>query len=806
MRLGVFFIVLLLFVNTQKVCAQISAELFENLRSAQTTEEKCAATRTIAKAYQATSSYTKAIEYYQKALNCGQEDPSRELTNSIYEGLATSHLQLNQQEQALLYYLKMEQGANSNERVEIYKKVAQIFQKQRKIAQALDYNLKIESLLTAATPKNEVMELYNNIGYLYRELNDNSKSLEYFTKVQDMSRSNQNVSKATQIAYLLNMGVSYTNIKQYRTAQVHYLDALKMAESLKDMPQQARIHNYIAVNYYLNNDTRMAVINANKAIEKADGTSANDALINAYLLLYDINQREENLADAQRYYQLAQNLKEKLAKQESAAQQALLAKQVEAERKENEIQNMIAERERQDAQLKQSELERNKQEQELALRKAEVARLKQEQELQESRIDVQKAEKQRIQQLLEITKQKAIADEQQGIIENQKLLSEKERAENQRLISERESEKNARIASELAAKQENQRRLQELEQNKFRNTILTVVISLIVVILALVIYFLWNSNKSNKRLKHQQSQINEQNQALRTQAQEILAQNAELQIKQEEILAQREAISLKNNELEDKSKIITSSINAAMHIQRSILPRPNEVTALMGEHFIINMPRDVVSGDFFWIDAVHKHVVIATIDCTGHGVEGAFMTIIGKTLFDKIVVSEQLTEPQDILNALHLDIKKILRQDETGNNNGMDASIVRLTKQDDDHTECLFSGARNAMIYIKPDSKVYEIIKGTRKSLGGKQNEDKTFEKITMRLPKGVLLYLGTDGLTDQNNPRGERFGKQRMVKILIENAHKPMLGQKKALEEALKDHAAGLPQRDDILMLGLRI
>lgn len=803
----IFCVFLALLVSPLNLFAQIAAELFEALYNAKNSEQKCAATRTIAKAYHASGSYSKAIEYYNKALVCtGGEAQNKNIQDEIYEALASSHLSLGQPDQAIVFYQEMEQTANGHDKFIVYRKIAALYQKQKKTAQALEYNLKMQNIVNSSTPVNELLELYNNIGYLYREQGNEAKSNEYFIKVQEISKNNKTLSPASRIAMLLNIGVSYTSSKQYRAALVSYQDALKIAQTSNDNASQANVYNYIAVNYYLNNDNRMAIINANKALEKANLAGDDNIAINSYQLLYDINQREGNLPDAQRYYQQAQSLKEKIEKKENAAQKALLAKQVEAERKENEIQNMIADRELQAVQLKQSELERNKQEQELLIKRNEVERLKQEQELQSTKLSAQKAEQQRIQQLLEITKQKAIADEQQRIIENQNLLAQKEKAENQRLLSEKESEKNARLASEIASKKENELRQQELEQTRFRNTITTVVLILVALLLGLVVYILWKTYKANKQLKKQQAQIHEQNNALKHQANEILIQNTELQIKQEEILSQREAISLKNQELEDKGKIITASINAALHIQQSISPRPKEIAMLFEESFILSKPRDVVSGDFFWLGQVQTHTIAAAIDCTGHAVEGAFMTIIGKNLLDQLVISEQITEPQMILSALHGGIKRVLRQNETGNNSGMDVGVVRLTQLPNNTTECIFGGARNSMYYILPDQARCQVLKGTRKSLGGKQNEDKKFTQTAHHFPKNTLIYLETDGLADQNNANRERFGEARILKLLEENARKPLLAQKKALENTLAEYTAGVPQRDDILLIGLKI
>ena len=244
-------------------------------------------------------------------------------------------------------------------------------------------------------------------------------------------------------------------------------------------------------------------------------------------------------------------------------------------------------------------------------------------------------------------------------------------------------------------------------------------------------------------------------------------------------------------------------MKAAETIQRAILPQEKKFQRLFQNSFVINRPRDVVSGDFYWLKQIKGKIILVVADCTGHGVPGAFMTLIGANLLDKIVEELLIDNPADILLYLHQEVQLLLKQEETGNTNGMDAVVITL-EEDQDFKLITFAGAKNSLYYFSNEQ--LKELKGTRKSIGGIQNEDIQFEEQKVSIYSGDMIYLGSDGLEDQNNSKRKKFGRKYLKNLLISIAKLPVQEQKRNINEALNHHMQGVDQRDDILWMGIKI
>lgn len=338
-----------------------------------------------------------------------------------------------------------------------------------------------------------------------------------------------------------------------------------------------------------------------------------------------------------------------------------------------------------------------------------------------------------------------------------------------------------------------------------------------------------------------QQLLQAQNLELKIQKEEMLVQNEELIQQKEEIVTQRDFIEKKNEEmkflnnklgsservlrkavrtlrsiqqkishkndvLEQRDRFIQKSIHSAVTIQETMLPYKQKLDELLGNYFIVYHPKDQVSGDFYWLNKVGDKTILVVADCTGHGIPGAFMTMIGNTLLDKIISTEKITDPANILEKLHSEIQLVLRQKETQDINGMDAIVLAWQKQGNEVNQLTFSGAKNSLFYLPTGGKALQEIRGTRKSLGGIQNENKRFSNYILELPAASLLYLGSDGLQDQNDERRKKFGKERLTNLLNQIAPLPLARQKENIEEALRNHMYNTTQRDDILWLGIQL
>ncbi len=299
--------------------------------------------------------------------------------------------------------------------------------------------------------------------------------------------------------------------------------------------------------------------------------------------------------------------------------------------------------------------------------------------------------------------------------------------------------------------------------------------------------------------------VEERTQELKESKDEIIIQNEELWQTQEEIQAQRDFLERQNAILAVQNKKIESSIHSAQTIQQALFDYETVLAKLPYESFFIYRPRDVVSGDFFWLAERGNKMIIVLADCTGHGVEGAFMTLISKSLLDKIILISGIDSPANILTCLHEEISIALRQKQSGNNRGLDA-VVLLLEKNTDSTRLVFSGAKNNLFYKSPLESFIQEMHGARKAIGGFQNEELKFIDQELLLPQGSLLYLGSDGFQDQCNVKRKSFGKDKLKELILENAQDSLPDQKKILERVLDEHMQGTDQRDDILLVGIRL
>ncbi|WP_045113908.1 tetratricopeptide repeat protein [Microscilla marina] len=298
--------------------------------------------------------------------------------------------------------------------------------------------------------------------------------------------------------------------------------------------------------------------------------------------------------------------------------------------------------------------------------------------------------------------------------------------------------------------------------------------------------------KANRLLQNRNQEIAEKNH-------EIVVQNRELHIQQEEIQAQHNAIELRNRH-------ITQSIQAAKTIQEAILPQQVRIKQMFAQYFVLYRPRDVVSGDFYWAGKVGNTRILGAIDCTGHGVPGAFMSLIGFALLNEIINTKKITNPAEILTMLRLEVKQALKQDETLNRDGMDAGLVAIEDQPDGKVKVDFAGAKRPLWYITKDSDAMQVVEGSRVSIGLTYKNKRAIENNTYILDKGTLLYLSSDGFVDQNKVTRDKFGVKRLTELIYTLSNQDLSEQKQALDEALDEFMAGTEQRDDILLMGVKL
>ncbi|MGB0524458.1 MAG: 7TM diverse intracellular signaling domain-containing protein [Flammeovirgaceae bacterium] len=268
------------------------------------------------------------------------------------------------------------------------------------------------------------------------------------------------------------------------------------------------------------------------------------------------------------------------------------------------------------------------------------------------------------------------------------------------------------------------------------------------------------SQIAHLKLIESQNEILEKKVAERTkeihlQKEEILTQNEELLQNQEEISTQRDFIEKQNGLLTTKNQEITDSIRYAERIQQAILPTEEMIHNYFADHFLIYQPRDIVSGDFYWISEINNGLILVVADCTGHGVPGGFMSMIGYSLLNTIVNENKITDPAKILSLLHHGVYQSLRQKNGENNDGMDISICKIDQDSNENRLLTFASARQKLWYHY-QNELHEI-RGNKQSIGGSTAKKRnSFQNHQLPIQHGMSFFLTTDGYVVL---RGPAFG-----------------------------------------------
>ncbi|WP_338761606.1 7TM diverse intracellular signaling domain-containing protein [Bernardetia sp. ABR2-2B] len=313
--------------------------------------------------------------------------------------------------------------------------------------------------------------------------------------------------------------------------------------------------------------------------------------------------------------------------------------------------------------------------------------------------------------------------------------------------------------------------------------------------------------------------ISEKNQKIENEIKQrylIESQNQKL----EELVAERTAdLEQKTVELQSQNQKITDSLKYAKRIQEAILPPKKERDTILGNHFVFFKPKDIVSGDFYWVSE-HKEeqkIVIAAVDCTGHGVPGAFMSIIGNNLLNQIINEKKVFHPSQILEELHRGVRTILKQDYDSSStlntsrDGMDIALCVINKKEN---ILEFAGANRPLWIIKNGN--FEEIKGDRRAIGGWQNKGKNQEFTThsLVLEEEMNIYLSSDGYVDQFGGDGQtskKFMSKNFKRLLLdingkEKTSQNLEYQSSVLEDVMEKWKGDEPQIDDVLVVGFAV
>lgn len=678
-----------------------------------------------------------------------------------------------------------------------------ISQKQGNHKKMLDYKREILLLNELLHDSIDLVNTYNNIGYIYQQLQKPDKAIRHFNDAiilnDKIHKIDLHEQKKKNLIININKAFSLHTQGNDKEALVIYKNTLNEAITLGDTSQIAKSYNFLGTHYYITNNSNKAIeylFEATKIGEKAaKNPEIEEILGNSYKALSEIYQATKNFKASQEFYKKYLDLIARLQKKETTIKQQQLEQQLDIEKEENKFELLIADQERKQLAYEKLLLKAEKiqTEKNLEINSLKTQHLEQLQKAQMLELKHEKFTNEQIQQNLKVLEK----EQQVQFLQ----LQQKELEENERRKEIKQLQKDRKFKEQIIQDEEN-----------LQKYTLGVIILCIIIILIMGIAFI-NKQRLSKELTQQHKEIeykrvelDKKNHAL-INSQDILQQKmSELEVQQRIIKTQKIILERTNNELKTKDERFTHSLKYAERIQQAILPLTSQFLEAFEDFFVIFKPKDLVSGDFYWYTTIDTKHIVAIVDCTGHGVPGAFMSMIGNTLLKQIVNEQKITCPSKIISLLHENICKALNQESSNSIDGMDIGICSI-EQKSNQFSIEFSGAKNNLFYVH-ENEIHSIM-GERLSIGGKSHlkpNQENFENHAFLLDKEDTLYFLTDGIIDAANHERKRFGSKNVKKVLIDNHHLKMEEQEYFLIKALTDHQFDTEQRDDITVLGIKL
>jgi serine phosphatase RsbU (regulator of sigma subunit)/uncharacterized protein HemY len=671
--------------------------------------------------------------------------------STVYNNIGNVYEAKGNYPKALDYYLasiKIDEELDNKLGVAYgYGNIGIILDEQGNYSQALKYYLKSLKILQEIGNRAGEAIIYNNVGDINRNQRNYDKALEYYLKSLAIKKEMQN-ERGMAFSYN-NIGIVYGIQKKYDKGLKYLQMALDIRK--KNNNQSGIANSYINLGKHYLEQRQYAkskdYLTKGLAIHKKLGEKA--WIAQAYVTLGRVN-----------YYQKDYN--EALSNLQSGVQLATSLSNLEFVKEGAEIMAKVYEA-KQDFANAYKSYQLFKQMSDSLFNETNTKKL--------TRMEVE----------FGFEKEK----------DSLRFVQEKEKA----IL-------NTRLENEKAKREK-----EMLKKRLYRNLGWFAVVALIGITLFTV--FIFRSRQKQKQLN---TTLVKQKDDLEVQSQKLLQLNEEVQESNAEISAANEEINAINETLQDtlgtmkkQQDEIMSSINYAQRIQEAILPFEERMTKAFPEHFVLYKPRDIVSGDFYWFEEVNNLQILVVGDCTGHGVPGAFMTMLGSQALSNIVVQRQITEPSEILNALNETLPYLLKTKDTHVNDGMDVVVSVLDRQ---AQKLYFAGAKNSLVLVQ-NGELNEI-RGDIYGINTRPSKTQAAIKYTTHIVDisiPTMFYMYSDGYQDQfGGEEGKKMMKRRLREMLIDIANKPVDEQQNVLNTTLEDWMLGYKQTDDILVVGVRL
>ena len=735
--------------------------------------------------------YRKAIEYFTLYLKGTEKQMVQTSTRlTIINSIAYAHLQLQEYIEAKRTYeqlLQEYQAINSQEDlIRVYQTLSYICKEKEQYQDAITYQKRLLSLYQQKEDFVHLTNAYNSIGFLYKRTGDLKVSLEYFNKGIELSRrAGAQLDNESEVALFINIGIAYTNLSFFSRAKEYYLRALRIREEEEDPVSKAHLHNHLASNYYISGKNAQALKAVMTAIDIAITYDAKEVLSTSYKILSLIYGADNNLTKSQLYASKHEEVSRSLEEKEVTEFEEMLNRQFAIEEKEGKLKALLLEQE-------QQALSKERRENELILREKELAILKRDQELQSITLQTQQLEREKAEQALALTRQQLQVEKRNREL---KELERQKQVQDLRLKQqdlEKEQQEKAIALLEADKKLKEQKLREEAAIRKYGYGI----IGLFLLIIGVILFSFFQKKRDNRKLQDQQKEIQDKNEQLLLGEKELRHNMEALQMTQEVLAEQKQQLELEHRKTQE-------SIQYAKRIQFSILPSDAQRKTIIPNSFILYRPKDIVSGDFYWISKSDNKVITSVVDCTGHGVPGALVSLIGNNILNEAINEHQLTSPAEILQYMDKKVQIKLKQEEGTNRDGMDLGLCTLEALDDGFCKVTYSGAKHTLFVMTKGE--LTLLKGDRKSIGG-MKKGFVFSQQEVILQQGDTVYLTTDGFIDQANAQRERFGSKRLRTLISEVHHLSMSEQKQRFIAALEKHQQDTEQRDDINLIGIRL
>ncbi len=708
----------------------------------------------------------KAADYYQKALdirsNLGLDYERAQSLNS----LGTVYKNMKNYGKAIELFnaaIDITQNIDDQEfKATLLNNIGGVYYHKTDYRNALEYYLQSLEIRQKSGNELSIAASYNNIGLIYKDINHADKAMEYFKKALEIYRKDDNQQL---IANSLNyMGSVCWKNQDYDQALEYYSECLKIREKSNDKVLIASSLNNLAMIYKNLNQTEKSASTYMKALSLYETLkdNVNIAAINNNLgnLFLKSGAHQKALAYFEKAYQLRKNIGDKYGLAASAKDIA-------------ETYSALGQ-----------------------IKKAHPFII----EANELAIEVNDADL-KIATLLQLSGYYEASGKTADALNcYKKFMNEKNK-----LLNEESIRKIAEMQVRYEAVQmereigflNRDKQLKELEIARNQESIKRQRITIYGAILFLAVTALFSLIllKQNRKIKKAFKLLEIKNAEISRQKDEIEVQKTEIQKQRDIATAQRDKIAWQKQR-------ITDSIEYASKIQNAVLPPDESIRNILPNHFIYFRPRDIVSGDFYWITQLGNKKIVAVADCTGHGVPGAFMSMLGVAFLNEIINRNELTEANEILDHLRDNVIKSLHQDNenTKAHDGMDMALCII-----ENDMLQFAGANNS-IYLVRNGQLAEI-QADKFPVGVHTTEYEKFTNNTIKLQHNDMLYLYTDGYSDQfGGADSRKLLTKNFKKVLLDIHQKSCEEQREKLDEYFNLWKGNNKQVDDILVLGIKI